>query len=149
MHQESGGPSRRRVSKCDAMQCNAMQCDGVDGWLVGLELVLGWENAEAEAKKESTNRLTAPYGDETCFGDVGVVVCFFVQGKSAEHGTEVCTTLEVWTNCLLEMCTVSSSAACLPCSDSCYRCTPSFPTRENDGEEVGFVKGDHNNIKWR
>jgi hypothetical protein len=77
-----------------------MQCNGVDGWLVGWELVLGWENAEAEAKKESTNRLTAPYGDETCFGDVGVVVCFFVQGKSAEHGTEVCTTLEVWTNCL-------------------------------------------------
>jgi hypothetical protein len=48
-----------------------MQCDGVDGWLVGLELVLGWENAEAEAKKESTNRLTAPYGDETCFGGGG------------------------------------------------------------------------------
>jgi hypothetical protein len=30
-----------------------MQCNGVDGWLVGWELVLGWENAEAEAKKEA------------------------------------------------------------------------------------------------
>jgi hypothetical protein len=82
------------------MQCNVMQCDGI-GWLVGwLELVLGWENAEAEAKETSTNRLTALLLMEmrhvlaaatSAWWTGGVL--FFAQGKFAEHGTEVCTTL--------------------------------------------------------
>jgi hypothetical protein len=64
-----------------------MQCDG---WLAGLELVvvLGWENAEAKEKKGSTNRPTAPDGDETCFGggggDATVVWFFLFRVKSAE-----------------------------------------------------------------
>jgi hypothetical protein len=78
-------------------------------WLVGwLELVLGWENAEAEAKERSTNRLTAlllmemrhvlAAAAETSAWWTGLVVCSFAQGKFAEHGTEVCTTLGmVWT----------------------------------------------------